>query len=154
MRNLNYIEVPHSPIEDENQNHTTWLNGRYVKLDEGKFVTYFILHKDETKVEELPDGTTIEKVITLAAPIRVAKGITLAELEAQVGNTEALNAVIPLFVTDNYEDIVVECIRKMYSLNQELAILRQKDEKLEEYKAYYNYAEQVKKEVKDLMGKQ
>ena len=150
MRNLNYIEVPHSPIEDENKNHTTWLNGRYVKIDEGRFVTYYVLHKDETKVEELPDGSTVEKVITLAVPIRVAKGITLAELESQVDNTEALNAVIPLFVRDNYEDVVVECIRKKYSLNQELAILRQKDEKPEEYKAYYDYAEQVKKEVKDL----
>ena len=151
MKNLNYIEVPHSPIEDENQNHTTWLNGRYVKLDEGKFVTYFILHKDGSREEEFPDGTTVEKTITFAAPIRVTKSATLAELEAQVDNTEALNAVIPLFVRDNRDDIIVEGIRKRYTINQELAILRQKDEKPGEYKEYYDFAEQVKKEVDFLL---
>lgn len=43
-----------------------------------------------------------------------------------------------------YEDRVVELLRKKYSLNQELAILRQRDEKPEEYQAYHDYAEQCK----------
>lgn len=43
-----------------------------------------------------------------------------------------------------YEDRVVELLRKKYTLNQELAILRQRDEKPEEYQAYSDYAEQCK----------
>ena len=43
-----------------------------------------------------------------------------------------------------YEDRVVELLRKKYSLNQELAILRQRNEKPEEYQAYSGYAEQCK----------
>ena len=47
-----------------------------------------------------------------------------------------------------YENRVVELIRKKYSLNQELAILRQRDEKPEEYQAYHDYAEQCKATAK------
>ena len=47
-----------------------------------------------------------------------------------------------------YENRVVELLRKKYSLNQELAILRQRDEKPEEYQAYHDYAEQCKATAK------
>ena len=53
-----------------------------------------------------------------------------------------------------YEDRVVELLRKKYSLNQELAILRQRDEKPEEYQAYSGYAEQCKATAKaEILGK-
>ena len=47
-----------------------------------------------------------------------------------------------------YEQLVVSKIRTVYDLNQELAILRQKDEKPEEYQAYYDFCEQCKAEAK------
>ena len=43
-----------------------------------------------------------------------------------------------------YENKVSTLIRKKYSLNAELAILRQRDTKPEEYQAYNEYAEQCK----------
>lgn len=47
-----------------------------------------------------------------------------------------------------YEDRAVELLRKKYSLNQELAILRQRDNKQEEYAAYNAYAEECKATAK------
>lgn len=51
-----------------------------------------------------------------------------------------------------YEELVERLIRKRYSVSAELAILRQKDTKFEEYYAYNLYAEQCKKEAKRLLG--
>lgn len=48
----------------------------------------------------------------------------------------------------NYENMIVAKIRQRYSVNQELAILRQQTTKPQEYQAYYDYVEQCKAEVK------
>lgn len=50
-----------------------------------------------------------------------------------------------------YESKVSALIRKKYSLNAELAVLRQRDTKPEEYQAYNDYAEQCKSLVKQEM---
>lgn len=47
-----------------------------------------------------------------------------------------------------YEDLIVSKIRQRYSVNQELAILRQRDTKPEEYQIYFDYVEQCKAEAK------
>ena len=47
-----------------------------------------------------------------------------------------------------YDDAVDAEIRKRYSVSQEFAILRQRDEKPEEYDAYYAYCEECKAFVK------
>jgi hypothetical protein len=39
-------------------------------------------------------------------------------------------------------------IRQKYSVSDELAILRQKDEKPEEYQEYYNFVESIKAKFK------
>lgn len=51
-----------------------------------------------------------------------------------------------------YENEIIRKIRKRYSLNQELAILRQRDEKPSEFAEYNAYAEQCKAEVREEMG--
>lgn len=48
----------------------------------------------------------------------------------------------------SYDDAVDAEIRKKYSISQEFAILRQRDEKPEEYAAYYAYCEECKAFVK------
>lgn len=48
-----------------------------------------------------------------------------------------------------YENKIVALIRKKYNVNQELAILRQRDTKPLEYQEYYDYVEQCKKQVKN-----
>lgn len=47
-----------------------------------------------------------------------------------------------------YEAVVIEKIRKKYSINQELAILRQRDTKPDEFAAYNEYVEQCKRDAK------
>jgi hypothetical protein len=48
-----------------------------------------------------------------------------------------------------YEQEVVNRIRKKYSINQELAILRQRDTKPEEFAEYNDFVEKVKAEIKE-----
>lgn len=47
-----------------------------------------------------------------------------------------------------YENEIIRRIRKRYSVNQELAILRQRDTKQEEFAEYNAYVEKCKAEVK------
>lgn len=49
----------------------------------------------------------------------------------------------------SYEERVVELIRERYSVDDEIAILRQKDNKIEEYREWYLYCEKCKKNVKN-----
>ena len=51
-----------------------------------------------------------------------------------------------------YEAEIIRRIRRRYTVNQELAILRQKDKKPEEYAAYDAFAEKCKAEVKEALG--
>lgn len=48
----------------------------------------------------------------------------------------------------DYEKFVEDLIRVKYSVSNELAILRQKETKLDEFKEYYEYAEQCKAAAK------
>ena len=51
-------------------------------------------------------------------------------------------------IKKDYEDAVVKMIRQRYSLDQELAILRQRDSKPQEFYEYNNYVELCKAEAK------
>lgn len=46
------------------------------------------------------------------------------------------------------EEEISAVINAKYSIDQQIAILRQRDTKPEEYEAFYNFAEQVKSTVK------
>ena len=48
-----------------------------------------------------------------------------------------------------YENKIVALIRKKYNVNQELAILRQRDTKPQEFAEYNEYVEQCKAQVKN-----
>lgn len=56
----------------------------------------------------------------------------------------------------DYGELVESLIRRKYSLSAELAILRQRYTKLEEFDEYNTYAEQCKAEAKEMLqgGKQ
>ena len=47
-----------------------------------------------------------------------------------------------------YESEIIRRIRERYTIDQELAILRQRDTKVEEFAEYNAYVEQCKAEVK------
>ena len=48
----------------------------------------------------------------------------------------------------DYDEAVNDKIRERYTASQEFAILRQRDEKPEEYREYYEYCEKCKAFVK------
>lgn len=50
-----------------------------------------------------------------------------------------------------YGELVERLIRRKYTVSAELAILRQKDEKPDEFAAYNAYAEQCKAEAKEAL---
>lgn len=103
-------------------------------------------------IEEFPNGgKTVEEIKeTPAVPAKEA-----------YDEYEDIEVYIPYTAEEltkrkqqKYEDRVVELLREEYSLNQELAILRQRDEKPEEYRAYSGYAEQCKATAKsEILGK-
>lgn len=63
-------------------------------------------------------------------------------------NVEKYNARKQKENETNYETLIVSKIRQKYSVNQELAILRQQTTKPEEYQEYFDYVEQCKAEAK------
>ena len=52
-----------------------------------------------------------------------------------------------------YCEYVDRKIREKYSLSEELAIQRKRDENIDEFKAYYEYCEECKKEAKSIYYK-
>ena len=50
-----------------------------------------------------------------------------------------------------YSSEITKLIRKKYSLDRELAILRQRDSKPEEFAEYNSYAEECKAQIKQLL---
>lgn len=72
----------------------------------------------------------------------------IADMEAQTAEMER-----QYWLNTPYDDAVDAEIRKRYSVSQEFAILRQKDEKPEEYSAYYAYCEECKAFVKKQKAK-
>ena len=52
--------------------------------------------------------------------------------------------------TITYEQRVVNRIREVYSVDDELAILRQRDTKAEEFEQYNAFVEQIKAEEKEV----
>jgi hypothetical protein len=73
---------------------------------------------------------------------------------AEIAEMEAANAQSERDYWQNtpYDEAVDAEIRKRYSVSQEFAILRQKEEKPEEYVAYYAYCEECKAFVKAKKG--
>ena len=50
----------------------------------------------------------------------------------------------------NRKEIIISAIRERYSINDEIAILRQRDSKPEEFEEYFNFVEGVKEALKAL----
>ena len=64
-------------------------------------------------------------------------------------NVDKYNARKQKQDNEEYENKIVSLIRKKYNVNQELAILRQRDTKPEEFTEYNEYVEQCKAKVKN-----
>lgn len=81
------------------------------------------------------------------------------EAQPQREETEQIQVYIPFTAEEQaeydrtrYESLVESRIRQRYTLSQELAILRQRDTKQDEYQEYFNYCEACKAEAKAEIG--
>lgn len=77
------------------------------------------------------------------------------EAQPEREETEQIQVYIPFtaeeqvrYNQEKYESLVENKIRQRYTLSQELAILRQRDSKQDEYQEYFNYCEACKAEAK------
>lgn len=61
---------------------------------------------------------------------------------------EEESEIVEIPDTRSYEEKIVDKIREKYSINDEIAILRQRDSKPEEFIEYNSFVEQIKKEIK------
>ena len=92
----------------------------------------------------------------------VVDGRVMATL--QIGGEWVANPTIASFLADGwreyiapvptpyqptYEERVVELIRLRYDMNAELAILRQRDSKPDEFEEYNAYCEECKRKIKE-----
>ena len=81
---------------------------------------------------------------------KVYRDMTAEEIAAM--QIAAERAEREYWQTVDYNEAVHAEIRKRYSESQEFAILRQKDEKPEEYAEYFGYCEECKAFVKSKKG--
>lgn len=72
------------------------------------------------------------------------KGTIIKEEKEQ--SVEPVNQIMP------YEELVVQLIREKYSLDDELAIQRQKETKPDEWSEYFAYCEECKAKAKEKVG--
>ena len=76
----------------------------------------------------------------------------MTQNEQQAMESEAVRAEATYWRDTGYDTAVDAQIRRQYSVSQEFAILRQKDEKPEEYSRYYAYCESCKEYVRSRMA--
>lgn len=91
---------------------------------------------------------TVERKETRTREVPVMKAVTRdATPEEERAHAEENKKYLE---TKTYAQLVSDYIREKYSIDDELAILRQRDEKPDEYAAYYAYAEECKAKAKEL----
>lgn len=112
--------------------------------------------------ETYPDGTDMWELTTDADHILHRKGsddytairratVTNPDEWEEITVEEAENAKRSAEAEERYRHIVNERIRRRYDVNAELAILRQRDTKPEEFAAYNAFAESCKADAKILL---
>lgn len=123
-----------------------------IKLDGVKVETiYYGKYKKERwiEVESIPSPEEIPGKIPV---MYYRNGAIVYEYEEAPGATE--DGMETPTVPMDYGETVNGLIRRKYTLSEELAILRQRDTKAEEFEAYNAYAESCKEEARLLIEKQ
>ena len=118
---------------------------------QGDYLTVINL---EEKTEKYIDKETVEKEVEIDGEMQKVTEAIKVEKERPYFTCDLIVNEIPNkaeLIERQYENKVSALIRKKYSLNAELAILRQRDSKPEEYEEYNNYAEQCKTLAKQEM---
>ena len=85
---------------------------------------------------------------------KCVNGVILPMSEEEITELEQQNKQLEInyWQSIDYSEAVDNEIRKRYSVSEEFAILRQKEEKPEEYSEYYAYCEECKAYVKKMIA--
>lgn len=94
-------------------------------------------------------GREMKEVIDVEGVPYIPEHEEYEEIQIYIPYTEEQLKVLK---QQNYENSIVMKIRAKYSLDQELAILRQRDTKPEEFAEYNDYVEECKALVKEEFG--
>ena len=105
----------------------------YPEVDENNFVSY---EPHYEQIENEIIQTWVEAVIEVVT--------------TEVIEKEEQSETVPA-PEDEVKQLIIEKIRAVYSIDDEIAILRQRDSKPEEFQEYYNFAEQCKAEAKTMV---
>lgn len=137
--NLALVEIEELPLKNSNQ---------YYKVDNIRMETRVIKN---AWVEEVPCKNNYGQIVmTKVKHEAVTEQYTTCDIIVDDVPPLTEEQLIKL-KNEKYEKKVEEFIRKKYSISQELALLRQKDTKPEEFKEYNDYAEQCKNQAKVLI---
>lgn len=100
------------------------------------------------------DGKTYYEgrpMIHRVSATEIWSGVPTPERLAEWGYEEVIDPVPTPYVL-TYEERVVQKIRQRYTVDDELAIQRQRETKPEEFAEYNAYCEQCKADAKDELG--
>lgn len=125
-------------VEFSRTEHTTNLKG-ITELNTSGFCTY---RMSGEQLGDFSEFTTVYKV----------DGNSVTYSNDGSVYEEPKNLEIELSIEQQYQNLVVSLIRQKYSINDELAILRQRDEKPSEYNEYFAYCEECKSKAKNELG--
>lgn len=118
-----------------------------IETNEKNKVTW--IHYNSDSLPDTTDVTLVEEI----PPPEIDRG-DIAELyyTPERGFWYEYSLVVPDMETPDeipdYETLVNRYIRERYSVSDELAILRQREDKPDEFTAYYDYAESCKAKAK------
>lgn len=70
-------------------------------------------------------------------------GVIREMTQEEIAELEAMRKI------PSRKEQIVNAIREVYSVDDELAILRQRDTKPEEFKAYFDFVEKIKEKVRE-----
>lgn len=106
-----------------------------------------IEYKNEISYNEYGDEVIVQ------VPYAVAKEVPfkLNKYDVELSRTDT-TITFKRYSPKSYEQVVEDLIRLKYTVSGELAILRQKEVKQEEYTAYYVYCEECKSYAKQLIA--
>lgn len=99
-------------------------------------------------VESIPQAEQIEGKY----PVMYLRGGQIQYEYVEPRTTDDTEAETEEPLPIDYNEEVNRLIRQRYTLSEELAILRQRDTKPQEFEAYNQYAEECKKQVKRRMA--
>lgn len=102
-----------------------------------------------TRIEYYKDGKRVARPKSLAINGTTYVPPTDEQLIAAGYEIKVVEIPEPTPYVPTYEERVVQLIREKYSMDDELAILRQRDSKPEEFTEYNAYCEECKIQAKE-----